>query len=470
MMSMSGKIDARLVAIAVFAAVPLVALRGEEPVTDRETWNLGVEQYRAGDFTNALETLKGLESSKTHKARAAELVSRILHDRAHDPARAESALDDLEEASRYSQIALRAAPRDAKARRNFARAVDGVGELREQKRLEGIARRFNGRDPGGILRGSLRETREALDESATYRTNAAERAVERADALQRRLENLGEIWVAVNAAIASAVTNEEEAATIAVQIERARENTSRAAKELGDMEDGAYSTLSEVERDVNKFFKMTALPMDAISEDLVAQSNAWLDVENVNGHVWQNEALDFTRAFRAKFPAWARAYEQQAAADTNKPPFTDEAQAEISTLSTELEKLQIECVQKPLPPEQEKALGIISKIIELMPKDGGKGGGQGAQNNQQQNKNDSNKNDDKKDGGDDNLAQPPPAEDEKEKNEPKEDEKEAKEEEKEVDKDVEAVLRKAKERTEEYEAEKKARMRKARLPPNERDW
>ena len=44
------------------------------------------------------------------------------------------------------------------------------------------------------------------------------------------------------------------------------------------------------------------------------------------------------------------------------------------------------------------------------------------------------------------------------------------EDEKEVDKDVEAVLRKAKERTEEYEAEKKARMRKARLPPNERDW
>ena len=469
-MSMSGKTELKIFAFLAFLAVSLPALSAEEPVTDRETWNLGVSQYRAGDFTNALETLKGLESSKTHKARAAELVSRILHDRAHDPARAGTALDDLEEASRYSQIALRGAPRDAKARRNFARAVEGIGELREQKRLEGITRRFNGRDPGSILRGSLHETRETLDESATYRTNVAERAIERADALQRRMEDLGEIWVAVNAAIASAVTNEEEAATIAVQIDRARENTERAAKELGDMEDGAYSTLSEVERDVNKFFKMTALPMDAISEDLMAQSNAWLDVENVNGHVWQNEALDFTRAFRSKFPAWARAYEQQAAADTNKPPFTAEAQAEISTLSTELEKLQIECVQKSLPPEQEKALGIITKIIELMPKDGGKGGGQGAQNNQQQKKNDSSKNDDKKDSNDKDLGQPPPEQDEKENDEPKEDEKEAKEDEKEVDKDVEAVLRKAKERTEEYEAEKKARMRKARLPPNERDW
>ena len=468
-MSMSGRIEMKFLALFALISASLAAFPEEEPVSDRETWNLGVSQYRAGDFTNALETLKGLESSKTHKARAAELVSRILHDRAHDPARTGSALDDLEEASRYSQIALRAAPRDAKARRNFARAVEGVGELREQKRLEEISRRFNGRDPGSILRGALRETRETLDESASYRTNAAERAVERADALQKRMENLGEIWVAVNAAVAAAVTNEEEAATIAVQIDRARENTDRAAKELGDMEDGAYSTLSEVERDVNKFFKMTALPMDAISEDLVAQSNAWLDVENVNGHVWQKGALDFTRAFRAKFPAWARAYEQQAAADTNKPPFTAEAQAEISTLSTELEKLQIECSQKQLPPEQEKSLGIISRIIELMPKDGGKGGGQGAQN-QQQNKNDSGKNDDKKDSGDKDLAQPPPGEEEKEKDEPKEDETESKEEEKEVDKDVESVLRKAKERTEEYEAEKKARMRKARLPPNERDW
>ena len=80
------------------------------------------------------------------------------------------------------------------------------------------------------------------------------------------------------------------------------------------------------------------------------------------------------------------------------------------------------------------------------------------------------KNDDKKDSGDKDLAQPPPGEEEKEKDEPKEDETESKEEEKEVDKDVESVLRKAKERTEEYEAEKKARMRKARLPPNERDW
>jgi hypothetical protein len=35
---------------------------------------------------------------------------------------------------------------------------------------------------------------------------------------------------------------------------------------------------------------------------------------------------------------------------------------------------------------------------------------------------------------------------------------------------MEAVLNKAKERNDEYESEKKLRMRKAPLPPNQRDW
>ena len=38
------------------------------------------------------------------------------------------------------------------------------------------------------------------------------------------------------------------------------------------------------------------------------------------------------------------------------------------------------------------------------------------------------------------------------------------------DQEIEAVLKKAQERSDEHEAEKKARMRGARLPPNERDW
>ena len=211
-----------------------------------------------------------------------------------------------------------------------------------------------------------------------------------------------------------------------------------------------------------------------MDEDLVAQSNAWLDVEQFNGRSWQQDALDYTRAFRAKFPAWARAYEQQAQSDTNKPPFTAEDQAKISGLATELEKLQMECVEKSLPPSQEDALRIINEIRELLPKDPNGGGQQ--QNQDQQQKNDQNQqqNQNQQDQNQQNQQdqqqqnqdqQQDQGEDDKNKDETDEGDEQNAE-----DQEVEAVLKKAQERSDEHEAEKKARMRKAPLPPNERDW
>ena len=204
-----------------------------------------------------------------------------------------------------------------------------------------------------------------------------------------------------------------------------------------------------------------------MEEGGLAQTNAWQDVAPVNGRAWQPEALDYTRAFRAKFPAWARAYEQQAQADTNRPPFTAADQAKISALATELEKIQIECCEKSLPPMQEKALDLIRQIRELLPKDKN-GGGQNNQNQQNQQNQDQQPNP---------QQQQDPQTDQKQEqdpNEQKSDEKEKsddeKSEEKKEDPELEATLKKAQERNDEHEAEKKARMRKAPLPPNERDW
>jgi hypothetical protein len=125
---------------------------------------------------------------------------------------------------------------------------------------------------------------------------------------------------------------------------------------------------------------MTISPPDAINEDLKAQTNAFADVEEFNSRPWQPEALDFTRAFRAGFPQWAQQYEQQAQADTNKPPFTKEAQAEISALATEVEKKQLELVKSELPQIQQECIKMLERIRELLPKDNN------SQNNQNQNK------------------------------------------------------------------------------------
>jgi len=428
----------------------------EGPVTDGEVWNEGVDYYRAGDVTNALRVLRPLMLSKSHGARAAEVVAKLEYDRGN-----------LEEAAGAAQIALRAMPNDAKANRNFTRATDGLPQLRETKRINEILKSAQGKDPGALMLAATKDARRLMTDAGTYRTNAPARAVALADSLSRQAEKLADAWIPLRETIAQSVTNEEQAATIFAQIEQAQAKTKKAATELGDLNADAYGTMSDVEHDFTRFLKGTVMPPAAMDEDLAAQSNAWLDVEAFNGRSWQADALDYTRAFRAKFPAWARAYEQQAQSDTNKPPFTAEDQAKVSALATELEKIQLTCTEKSLPPDQEKALGLIRQIQELLPKDKNGGGGQ---NNQQQNQNqDQNQDRQQQQNQPQESDQKQDQDPNEQKDEPQESEAEEQPEDKE-DQELEATLKKAQERNDEHEAEKKARMRKAPLPPNERDW
>ena len=451
-----------------------IAVHGEEAaLTDGEIWNMGVDMYLAGDSTNALATLKPLLLSREYGARAAEVVAALAYERATTPG-AQDAIQNLEEAAAASQIALRAKPDDARLRRNFARAAASLPELRETKHINDVIAAAQGKDPTAILKGARDDSRRILSESASCRTNAPAEAIAVSEALSARTEALADAFIPIREAVAQAATNNEDAATIPLQMDEARSRAIKAAVELADFNPEAYSTLASVESDCTRFHKMVALPPDSIREDLLSQSNAWQDVETVNNRAWQPDALDYTRSFRAKFPAWARQYEQMAQADTNKPPFTAEAQAEISALATQLEKLQIECVKDILPPKQEEALDIIRKIIELLPNDPSQGGGQGAGGANNENKPDK-KNDpaenENKDQGDDQRQNESEARQEEnpEQNEEAQGEEDKSEEDKE-DKDVEAVLKKAQERSDEHEADKKARMRKSALPPNERDW
>ena len=328
-----------------------------------------------------------------------------------------------------------------------------------------ILKAAQGKDPGSMLLSATYDARALMADSGTYRTNKAAKAVALADSLSMRASRLADVWIPVREVIAQSVTNEEQASTILAQIGDAQSKTKAAARQLSDLDAESYSTMCEVEGAFNRFLKLTAMPPAAIGEDLVAQSNAWQDVEEVNSRPWQKEALDYTRAFRQKFPAWAKAYETQAQSDTNKPPFTAEDQAKISAMSTELEKIQMKCCEKNLPPLQEEAIGLLIKIRDLLPKDN-KGGGQGQQQNspQQNQQQDQQQQNEQQDQQQD-EQQSQQQDDQQEQQQQQEEAQEEKN-----DQEVEAVLRKAQERNDEHEAEKKARMRKAPLPPNERDW
>ena len=55
----------------------LLADSAPAPQTDGEVWNEGVEYFRNNDVTNALRVLRPLMLSKTHGARAAEVVAKL---------------------------------------------------------------------------------------------------------------------------------------------------------------------------------------------------------------------------------------------------------------------------------------------------------------------------------------------------------------------------------------------------------
>lgn len=453
---------------AFFAVFVLVGAAAEAPLGDGEVWNEGVEAYRRGDVTNALAKLRPLMLSRTHGARAAEVVAKLEYDRGN-----------LDEAAFAAQIALRANPKDERVNRNFTRAVSGIPAKRAVEKLEDIRRRYQGRDPGELLYATTKEAREIMSEAEHYRTNSAETVVMTAEELSRRAVKLAECWVPLQDFVTESVTNQDHAADVAIQIEDAKAKSEKAVKLLSDVDGGAYAVLSDVEDHLTRMLKTVIPPPSAMREDLVAQSNAWNDVEAFNGRPWQQEALDYTRAFRAGFPAWAREYEARAQSDTNLPPFTAEAQAKVSALATELEKLQMECVEKELPPQQEKAIGCIRQILDLLPKENNGGGG-GQQQNNPQNKDDKdNKNDGK-------SGQPPPSDENQKKDGQKEDDKPKEpqereekpedgqgDDEKKEDSEIESVLRKAQERSDEHEADKKERKRRALQRRNRnigRDW
>lgn len=443
----------RLSAI-LFASLLSVGVAAERNVSDTEVWNKAVEHYYAGDVTNALRLLRPLMVSKDYSSRAAEVVAKMEHERSN-----------REEAAYAAQIALRAQPKDERVNRNFTRAIDALGEYRKRRHIDSVLKASKDKDPGVMLRDATHEVRRIMTESGVYRTNCAERVVAISDSLSRSAEKIADVWIPLREVIAGSVTNEEQAATILAQLDRAEEKSIKATKELADIDEAAYSSLSDVEHDFTRFLKMLVMPPAAIDEGLIAQSNAWLDVEHFNNRPWQTDSLDYTRAFRSKFPAWARAYEQSRQSDTNRPPFTAEAQAKISALATELEKIQLECTEKELPPEQERAIGIQNEIKSLLPKDSnnGNGGGNGSAGNQnKQNKNEDNT--------------PKPESDQRQNEETEneasseENPEEADGKEEKNDTEIESVLRRAQERNDEHEADKKARMRRSRRSPNERDW
>lgn len=387
-------------------------------------WNEGVSHYESGDVTNALKVLRPLMLTKEYGPRAAEIVAKLELERG-----------EIEEAAAAAQIALRAHPKDERHKRNFARAASNLSEFNTNHHIEEVLNNAQGKDPSELLRASWYVCRDLIVEAGNLSTNDAANQVRLSTDLSARAEKLVDNWIPVREAVTHSITNDAEAATIIARLEEAKLRTESAAVKLADLETGdAYVKLGEVEEDFKSFVKLVAMPPMSIEEDYIAETN-----KNFK------DALDFTRAFRAKFPLWAKNYQSQAESNTNAAPFTVETQTKISGLATELEQLQMDMT------ENERKLEIINEIRELMPKNPSSGQGQG-------------------EGQGDGQAQGEVQSEGEEQDQEEDQDKGAGKDEEKEDSSAEAVLQKAEERSKEYEDKKRRNERRVKLAPNERDW
>ena len=464
---------------AILLALPLSLLAAqEEENTDSAVWNRGVDQYRDGGTTNVLETLRPIMLSRTHGARAAEVVGKIHYDMARRPGET-SALHHLEEAAAAAQIALKADPGNPRLRDNFARAASDLPSLRETARINALLEREKNKDPFQLIAPTLESARRIAKASLGYTTNAPASAVALADSLSAQMLRIADVATVLKGIAASAPAQDGGAANaekLTEFLENLRVRAGETAESLADLSEEARYGAAEVEDSMTRIFKSAVMPPQAIRIDQTCQSNAWLDVEEEFSRPWQDEACDYTAAFRTKFPLWADAYMQKAASDTNMPPFTAEAKEEIVKLSGELAAVQALCRKENLPPKQEEALELIRRIIELMPEEKNRGGG--GQSGQKQNENDNRDNskdsgqDDNQQGGQD-QQQDSGGGDEQEKEQDGKDEpqpQEGEEEESAEEKEISAVLKQAQERSDEHDERKKLKINRAILPPNEKDW
>ena len=351
-------------------------------LSDREFWNRGYDFWKAGDTTNALATLRDLVLSRTHGARAAEVVGALRQaDREAELAKAkaatdvqagEAALEPLrracaaaEESAAMMQLALRKAPDDPRANRNFTRAVTGLRDLRDDLHVAEVLARAKGQDPKALLTKAARDALALLREQEAMMTNEASRAVAQSGVLAQRAGVLADALIPLKQQILQTVTNEQQAATLVGDVEATRDRALKAVEQLEDLAPDAAESVAAVESAFHRYWKGVLDPPAALAEGLRAQTNAVMRTARENGRDWQQEAAEFSQVFNAGFQDWAQQVcAQDAPAASNEPPYTVEVARQVAAAMLEIAKKQAEQVGAPKPDEQAQLLAGLARVQE----------------------------------------------------------------------------------------------------------
>ncbi|MEI8241982.1 MAG: VWA domain-containing protein [bacterium] len=436
------------------AADAYVAAARNADAEEAQTYlfNAALARQEAHDGQAAIALLEPLVHAPRTGDRAAELLGAVAFRAAaatNGPEAAEAKLSATDTAGSAFQQALRNRPQEARRSRNLARATQQLPSLREEARIARILRQHEKTPPEQLIASLLQEQRALLRDTPAAFTNEAPVQIPQLEALAERQDRSNDLWVPLKRAVlqSPALTNAQQRAAFEQLVENTRDAMQGTAEQMRDLDPAACQLLSQTEPPVYLFWRGMVAPPALLDEDIALQSNglARADFPVVPHRPDQPEALELTRAFQQRFPAWADQVVQAAQSDTNAPTLKPEDRAEIERLTQETIPLQ----EKPTPPSQGRALKNLLRIRELLPKQKQP---QPQENPQEQPPQP--------------QQQPPPQE--KPQDPPQEQPKPEMREQ--PPKNVQDLLQRALQREKEHEAKKREQMEKVPMLPNERDW
>lgn len=428
--------------------------------------NEAVALHAAGDVTNALDRVRLVVGDPTLAPRAAALEGDLLL------AQAGAATNDVQRVELRASAAdafaraLRGAPDDP-ARRNLARALSELPELRAKIRQDEARERHKGTPPDVLARELLEEQRDLPGRLEGLKTLPPAERIAAGEALAEELRAQADRWVPLVDALPGKLQDEAARAEALALAQSAQTALDAAADEAEALTLG-QEPLVTGEPLAYDLWKTFAEPPALNAESIALATNALANLPPL-----QPARQDFpevralTEQFRALFPAWADQKIAESASQPRQegdpPPFTEADRDAILKDTDEVLRLLDDADS---PEAKRQALDKLIAISKRFPKPPPKSQQQDQQQDKKQEENQQNQEQNQQQ--DDSSQDQGRQQDQQQQAQEQERQSQAKREAQAKQDDLNALLQKAIDRTKEHEDDKR-RARPA-LPPTTRDW
>lgn len=448
------------------AAEGYAKARAADPaLAAQHAFNEAVALHAAGDVTNALDRVRLVVGDPALAPRAAALEGDLLFSQIGTATNDVQRVELRESAADAFARALRGAPDDP-ARRNLARALSELPELRAKIRQDEARKLHKDTPPGALARELLEEQRDLPGRLEGLKKLPPAERIAAGEALAKELRAQADRWVPLVDALSGAI-QDEAARTEAVTRAQSAQAALDAAADEAEALILTQEPLVAGEPLAYDLWKTFADPPALNAESIALATNALANLPPLQpAREDLPEVRALTEQFRALFPEWAEQKIAESAQQPRKegdpPPFTA---ADRDAILKDTDALLRLLDDTDTPEAKRNVLDTLQAIAKRLPKPPPQN--QPQNQDQQQDKQEQNQDQNQQQNQDQNQdsgqdQQQAQQQQEQEQQSKAEREAQAKQE------DLEALLQKAADRAKEHEDDKR-RARPA-LPPSIRDW